>query len=245
MTPPDHNALARHQLELLRPHEIRDLLAARPLVYMPLGTIEWHAEHLPVGLDALTAHGICLRAAARSGGLVYPPLHYGTGGGHGLYPWTVMLDGTAEIAGLLRKTLARLQDFGVERTVLFSGHFPDAQLAMIDALAAEWNAAGQPMSVRSTAVNQIEGAALGPDHAGIFETTLLHALWPQRVDISRLPEKDPSEAVEEDGWGPQRHDPGHPLWGVVGPDPRDFRADGSHQLLETCVDWLVSQAESN
>jgi creatinine amidohydrolase len=65
---------ASRQLELLRPHEIRDRLAERAVVYLPLGTIEWHSEHLPVGLDALTAHGVCLRAAALDGGVVYPPL---------------------------------------------------------------------------------------------------------------------------------------------------------------------------
>ena len=72
-----------HRLERLLPFQIRERLAANPLVFIPLGTIEWHSEHLPVGLDALTAEGLCLRAADRAGGLVYPALHYGTGGGHG------------------------------------------------------------------------------------------------------------------------------------------------------------------
>jgi creatinine amidohydrolase len=106
--------LASRQLELLRPREIRDRLAERSVVYLPLGTIEWHCEHLPVGLDALTAHGVSLRAAALDGGVVYPPLHYGTGGGHGGYPWTVMMPGAAEIEGLLRYTLEPLETLSVQ-----------------------------------------------------------------------------------------------------------------------------------
>ena len=51
---------ASRQLELLRPHEIRDRLAERSVVYLPLGTIEWHCEHLPVGLDAFPRNGVCL-----------------------------------------------------------------------------------------------------------------------------------------------------------------------------------------
>ena len=63
------------QYELLLPWQLRDIVAARPVAYVPLGTCEWHCEHLPVGLDALTAHGLCLRAAALDGGVVLPPLH--------------------------------------------------------------------------------------------------------------------------------------------------------------------------
>ena len=179
--------LSSRQLELLRPHEIRDRLAERSVVYLPLGTIEWHCEHLPVGLDALTAHGVCLRAAALDGGVVYPPLHYGTGGGHGAYPWTVMMPGRAEIEGLLRHTLERLETLDVRLAVLFTGHFADEQVAMIKAISASWNGAGRPTEALALAINDVKGAALGPDHAGIFETTLLDALWPERVDVSRLP----------------------------------------------------------
>ncbi|MBK8504013.1 MAG: creatininase family protein [Saprospiraceae bacterium] len=39
---------------------------------MPLGAIEWHGLHLPIGLDSMTSHGICLRVADRVGGLVMP-----------------------------------------------------------------------------------------------------------------------------------------------------------------------------
>lgn len=227
------------RLELLRPHEIRAALAARSLVYLPLGTIEWHCEHLPVGLDALTAHGICLRAAKRTGGLVHPVLHYGTGGGHAAYPWTVMLETGAEIAALLGKSLARLDDFGVRQAVLFSGHFADGQLEMIARLARDWNAGGHRMQVLALAVNQAEGTGMGPDHAGVFETTLLHALWPERVDISRL--AAPAGSEVEDGWSAARHDPDHPLWGIVGPDPRGWNPDAAGPLLEAVVRWLAAK----
>jgi len=229
------------QLELLRPHEIRAALADRPVVYLPLGTIEWHCEHLPVGLDALTAHGVCLRAATRSGGLVYPPLHFGTGGGHGDYPWTVMMSDDSAITALLGRALLRLQEFGVRCVVLFTGHFADEQIAMIRRIAMEWSAAGQPMKVLALAINGAERSPIPPDHAGIFETTLLHALWPECVDLGRLPPKTASGGEpEEDGWGPQRHRVGHPLWGVVGPDPRDFDPDKGLALLSAVEDWLVA-----
>ncbi len=233
----------RHQLEFLLPSEIRAALASSPVVYLPLGTIEWHCEHLPVGLDALTAHGICLHAASRSGGLVYPPLHYGTGGDHGLYPWTVMMDAGAEITAQLNRTLTRLQDFGVKVAVLFSGHFADSQIEMIKDLAAAWNAAGNPMKTVAAAVNMAEKAPIEPDHAGVFETTLLYALWPDRVDLSKLPAEVDRSDSPGDGWGPERHDHGHPLWGIVGPDPRDFDPQAAAPLLDAVVSWLVKRTD--
>jgi creatinine amidohydrolase len=246
---PLSESVQQHQMELLRPHEIRAVLAQQSLVYMPLGTVEWHAEHLPVGLDALTAHGVCLQAALRTGGLVYPPLYFGCGGGHGNYPWTVMMVDATALNALLGTAMARLQAFGVRRLVLFTGHFADEQIQMIQRLAHDWNAADNTMKVLALAINQAQASPIAPDHAGIFETTLLHALWPQRVDLGQLPPKPPKALrtgdIEEDGWGPQRHVAGHPLWGVVGPDPRDFDPAQGPALLEAVVTWLAAKALKN
>ncbi len=228
--------------ELMLPWQLRAAMAARPVVYVPLGTIEWHCEHLPVGLDALTAHGVCLGAATKDGGIVLPPLHYGTGGGHGGYPWTIMLKTDRELVAAITKTFARLQDFGCRLAVLFSGHFADTQLAMIDRLATEWNAAGHAMKVFATAVNRIEGLPIPPDHAGVFETTLLYALHPALVQLDRLPTLADAPLAEDDVWEAGRHDPAHPIWGVVGPDPRRLDRTVAAPLLAECVDWLVRQA---
>jgi len=221
------------QIERLRPHQIRDALAKCSLIYLPLGTIEWHCEHLPVGLDALTAHGLCLNAAEQTGGLVWPPLYYGTGGGHGGFPWTVMMPDEAEIAALIRKTLLRLSDLGVARVVLFSGHFAEAQLAMIDSIAAHWNSTGKLTQVVATAVNRAEIDGFPPDHAGLFETTLLAGLAPELVDINQLA----PIAVQDSKL--DRFDPASPIWGVVGADPREAAPMLPKALVERVVGSLI------
>jgi creatinine amidohydrolase len=229
------------RLGQLLPFQIRGRLAENPLVFIPLGTIEWHSEHLPVGLDALTAQGLCLRAADRIGGLVYPALHYGTGGGHGAYPWTVMLKTTDELEAALRFTLQRLNDFGVMKVLLFSGHFPDEQLTMIDRLAAEWNRPDASMRVAASAVNRIPGLDFAADHAGLFETTLLYGLHPELVHEERLAAKQAGES-EADPYGAQRHEPDHPLWGIFGPDPRGFDKSRAAPLVEAIVAHLAALA---
>ncbi len=231
---------SRVQMELLRPHQIQAVLDHTSTVYIPLGSIEWHCEHLPVGLDGLTAHGVCLRAALNSGGLVYPPLYFGTGGGHSDYPWTVMMADESEIRALLEHLLRRLERFGVAKAVLFSGHFAPGQLDMIAAIAAAWNASEMRLAVVARGINMAEGLAIAPDHAGIFETTMLYALWPDRVDLDRLPALDAAHPLTDD-FEDSRHDPTHPIWGVFGPDPRNFDPTAAPALLADVARWLAAQ----
>src|SRR5215203_1249393 len=60
------------RFEEMFPWEIAAAMAEAPLCYLPLGTLEWHGEHAAVGLDALKAHTVCVRAAERSGGARCP-----------------------------------------------------------------------------------------------------------------------------------------------------------------------------
>ena len=194
-----------------------------------------------MGLDGLQAHGLCLDAAAIAGGLVYPPLWWGTGGGHGAYPWTVMMPGPEEIAAILDVTLSRLEILGVRQAVLFSGHFAAEQLALIAGIAAGWNARGGKLAVLAFAVNGNPGGRFPPDHAGLFETTLLAAYQPRTVDMTLLPSARPGEAGE-DPYGPQRHDPNHSLHGIFGPDPRGFDPAHAQELRKEMAAWLAASA---
>jgi creatinine amidohydrolase len=233
------------QAELMLPDEIETALAERSVVYLPLGSIEYHSHHLPVGLDGLNAHGICTRAAGRGGGIVLPTLYYGVGGGHTTYPWTIMAASATPVTELLEQSLRRLEKFGVQVAVLFTGHFADEQLALVDELAARWNtehAAGDGLRALALSVNRTD-ARLAPDHAGIFETTLLAALWPDRVRLDRLPTSEDVPSADPDGGVDydHRHDPAHPLWGIMGPDPRAFDASQAPGLLEEIVGWTSAK----
>ena len=61
----------------LLPHEFRQRLAQRPVAYLPLGTLEWHGEHLPLGSDGIISEGLMSRCARELGGIVMPPVHLG------------------------------------------------------------------------------------------------------------------------------------------------------------------------
>jgi creatinine amidohydrolase len=232
------------QAEFLLPHEVDAAVAARAVAYLPLGSIEFHSAHLPIGLDGLTAHGVCVRAALRSGGIVLPPLFYGVGGGHTAYPWTIMATSDSPIRDLLQQSFSRLGEFGVKVAVLFTGHFSDEQLDLIDGVADRWNASSHSLRVLPLSVDRA-GTHIAADHAGIFETSLLSALWPDRVQLEQLPalHQAPSEDPGGDARGNHRHEPSHPLYGVFGPDPRMFDPHDAAGLLEQVVTWTVAQVD--
>ncbi|MEZ5478674.1 MAG: creatininase family protein [Thiolinea sp.] len=231
------------RIELKRPGEIRAALAACPVVYMPLGTYEYHQEHLPIGLDALTAQGICLTAAAEQGGLVCPPLYYGADGDHADMPFTVMMPTVEQIEALLEKSIQRFAESGVRLLVLLSGHFAPAQVKMVEDLAARWNASDSRMKVLGLAMNMGKDIPMKPDHAGMFETTLLGAFWHERIDMTQLP---PLQAVEDvdkgqSSYGRQRLDPAHPLYGIIGADPRHYDPAQCEALLGAMMRWFNAE----
>jgi len=61
----------------LIPKEFRDRIKKSPVAYLPLGTLEWHGEHLPLGSDGLQSRYFFEKLAQRVGGIVLPMLFLG------------------------------------------------------------------------------------------------------------------------------------------------------------------------
>jgi hypothetical protein len=67
------------QMQFMRPGQLEAAARRFPVVYVPFGCIEWHGRHLPLGTDALKAHGILVKCAEKFGGVVYPPVYFHSG----------------------------------------------------------------------------------------------------------------------------------------------------------------------
>jgi creatinine amidohydrolase len=59
---------------MCRPEQIAARCESCPVAYIPIGTLEWHGPHNPVGADTLQAEGLALLCASKGSGLVFPPL---------------------------------------------------------------------------------------------------------------------------------------------------------------------------
>lgn len=63
--------------DLMRPHQIRDAIARNLPVILPLGVMEYHGEHLPVGMDTLAVTRALDRLEAAHDIVLLPPFPYG------------------------------------------------------------------------------------------------------------------------------------------------------------------------
>jgi creatinine amidohydrolase len=229
-------------LSRLRPRQIYDAMEKAPIAWIPLGAFEWHGWHAPVGLDALTSSGLCKLSADKLGGVVLPPLHYGAYASIADHPWTILLDQEDNdiLVRLLLKTLKRLESFGVKQAVILTGHFAIVQGEVLAELEKQWNSSWRAMKLITLTLDACPDLPIGPDHGGLFETALLQSLEPECIDLSELS----SETVEETNLaGPQRRDPSHPLYGIIGADPRPLTEDQGIKVREHLLEWVIKSVE--
>lgn len=63
--------------EEMQPHEFVEAIEKCPVAYLPLGTLEWHGFHMPLGADGIQSQGLFEKVAGRIGGVVMPKLFLG------------------------------------------------------------------------------------------------------------------------------------------------------------------------
>lgn len=233
------------RLEESRPDDLAAARESFPIAWIPLGTIEHHGWHLPVGFDGLKAHALCERAAARCGGVVWPTLFFGTGGGHLGFPWTIMV-APDDVATLLDRTVDHLAESGFRVVVLLTGHYPGEQVDMVDDVAARARERHPGLHCLGIPEHRFmtpdPGDAMAGDHAAKYETSLALALNPQWVDLSSLvPGRDPNRvrlpSTPLDGpIGGEFYEPASPLFAIAGADPREHASAAlGRRLVEEFV----------
>jgi creatinine amidohydrolase len=60
----------------MRPEEIKDAVIRKLPVMLPVGAVEYHGEHLPIGTDTLIAEGLCKKIEERAEVVVVPALPF-------------------------------------------------------------------------------------------------------------------------------------------------------------------------
>ena len=56
--------------EELLPEECVQRIQEMPVAYLPLGTLEWHGPHMPLGADGIQSKELFVRVAEKVGGVV-------------------------------------------------------------------------------------------------------------------------------------------------------------------------------
>lgn len=201
------------RFQYLRPGELRALREACPVVYIPLGTLEWHGLHNPMGADGLQAEEIALRCAA-AGGVVFPTVYYGESRvGSLLETDPKYQEGIGERLGIdsallkedrfpysgmeqiqhyqqhLIHIMAEAASYGFLLAVFIVGHYPlveHARSAVVSYNQWAYDKKWKRIAGMALADFQLLRGKYDPagDHAGGWETSHLLASHPQTVDLS-------------------------------------------------------------
>ncbi len=230
--------------EELRPDELEQIVREHPIAYWPLGLLEHHGWHLPIGFDGIKATRICERCATQTGGVVLPVMWWGGSGGHGNFKWTHYQDEQA--AGeMAYRTVERLYAFGFRTVVLLCGHYPWEGIlkqTRLDQLAEELS---DFRLIYGTEVSIADSGVPPGDHAARQETTYGLHLLPEFVRMDALTFGRGEEVwaggkvPDEEFFGGLAVDPDSPHFSQLGEDAALATAEAGERQVEAIVESLV------
>ncbi|MDA0748563.1 MAG: creatininase family protein [bacterium] len=193
--------MARNEVrwERMFPDELEAAFEACPMVYLPYGLCEPHGWHNAVGMDAIRAHECSIQAAQEHGGIVAPPFYWHCHeiGGYGTWahgrvgderPWLSAMPPWMFLKNMCYHIRA-VDALGFQGAILFSGHSGPHRLdvpVVIEIMQAHVGVRMYSLMSVGTDIQRYEdGKGLG-GHAGRGETTVLWAVAPDCVDMSRM-----------------------------------------------------------
>jgi len=210
--------------ERLTPSEFQDCLNKAPIAYLPLGTLEWHGAHLPLGSDFLQSQAFFIKLAQRVGGIVLPPLFLGPDKAkeiegfeyygmdiHGFLPNAPQqLKGSAYwipsdlFLTLLEAVLKQISRAGF-KIVVAHGHGPSTDLAIKNSkkLSKKFNLT--IMTLWRNKKQRNPDMEFQYDHAATNETSIMMALHPDLVHMENLPKDKKKQPLAIIGKDPRTH----------------------------------------
>jgi creatinine amidohydrolase len=174
-----------YALENLTWPEVGRILARDSRLIFPVGALEQHGPHLPLGSNTYIAERLSRDLSDDLGILLAPTLPYG-----------VTLNGRGRFAGtatLRRKTLHRTvnellaswEDHGVTETVIVTAYRYEPHLdALLMALTAKSETT--VIDLYAIDVSDLLDAPPETEHGGELETSLMLHLAPERVRLDQI-----------------------------------------------------------
>jgi creatinine amidohydrolase len=261
-TMPEAAASARLRWEENTVPALEAMIGRDPVVVLPVGSIEQHGRHVPVGCDASSAEGVAQRAAAGVAGngqpiLLLPTLWYGYSPHHMSFRGTITLRSETflqAVQDIVDSVLAH----GVRRVLIVNGH--GGNVSSLDVVASRLGHAWHGRArIAVVTYFQLAGPRLaefresapgGMGHACEFETSLQLAMHPELVRmeaaVSCYP-KPPSSRQSTDLFGASLVRSYHDFkdlspTGTFG-DPSLASAAKGETILRICVEELQALIE--
>jgi len=249
--PADRPLAVRYE-ELSAPDFVRAVARSGGTCVVPLGILEKHGPHMPLGTDLIDCREVSLRAAAAEYTIVFPPYFVGQIFEAKHQPGAIAY-GSRTMLDVLQQTCDELARNGVKKIILVNGHggndaflhfFCQSQLEtrrdyVIYLFEPSYDEATEARldKMRKTSID---------GHAGEEEASVMLAHRPDLVRIDRA--KDESGADQKRQAGLKHAYTG--IWWYAG-QPNHYRGDGSagnaefgKALLEAEVGALTEMIRS-
>lgn len=169
------------------------LVARADIALIPLGAVEVHGPHLPLGADGIATEALARRVAERVPAIIAPTVTVGMSRMLGGHPGTLWVDREAFHAytiGIARALVAQ----GSRRLLFLNGHSGNTQT--ITDLAAELEREGVERRVRCAQIDWwrfvqplvgdlVEAETLPHGHAAELGTSVMLVAAPDAVRIER------------------------------------------------------------
>lgn len=225
--------------------------------FLPVGALEQHGYHLCLNVDTLLPTAVCAKVAKAVDGVVAPCVQYGyksqqRSGGGNYFPGTISLD-SANLVGTIRDILREIIRHGARKIVLVSGHYENnmfmlegIDLALRDARAegvddvrilmlSYWDYLNDPEVIDTLYPDGLPGWDV--EHAGLFETSLMLALYPQFVALDRAEKHSPAKFPPYDVFPP--HKEWTPAPGTLSA-PQGSTAEKGELILQVCTAGIIA-----
>lgn len=190
------------RFEELTSPEVAGLDRDKTVLILPLGSVEQHGSHMPLGTDTLLAQAVSLAAAERSSGTVavLPPPWYGFSAHHMRFPGSITLRAETLMA-IAEDIVGSLVAHGFLRILIVNGHGGNG--GVIDLLASTLGhkhyghariAALTYFQLAREAIAALRRSETGGmGHACEFETSMIRHIRPDlvKMDLAATTYPDP------------------------------------------------------
>jgi len=172
------------------------------VVIFPIGSVEEHGNHLPLGTDSVQPEYIATEVAKRTGCLIAPPFRYGICNATRNFAGTITIQFDT-LYKLALDVLSELVRNGFYRIIVMSGHAGNSHMVALRLAAQEIVAKNAPRGkkVRIMVLSDFDfaeelAAELADPkdgHAGTIETARMMAIRPElikaegKADVWRMP----------------------------------------------------------
>jgi creatinine amidohydrolase len=174
---------------------------SKGVAIIPIGAIEVHGPHLPVGTDSIETYEIGLRAAHKAGVIITPLIWVGNSRSFMDFPGSLSVE-PETLHGYARDIAFSLIHNGFDKIVLLDGH--GGNYGILDLLIEEIHLKTKAFicHVRAWELATVPKPDGVPDydgHGGSSETAVMRVLSPQDVDEGKFTDSAPEIELSEYG----------------------------------------------